>query len=84
LEINNAIVNSFNNYFVSIADRITENTADQDSITNSINLMKKSATNRCPTINWSYTTTAEVKRIIKSQKRKTQVDMKTFQLKYSK
>ena len=66
LEINNvkvtnqyAIVNSFNNYFVSIADKITENLKsnidDQDSITNSINLMNKSATNQCPTINWSYT-----------------------------
>ena len=40
-----AIVNSFSNYFVSIAVKITENLksniADEDSITNSINLMKK-------------------------------------------
>jgi hypothetical protein len=68
------IVNSFYNYFVSITDKITENLnskiADQDSMTNSINLMKKSATNRCPIINWSYTSTAEVKRIIKSLKSK--------------
>jgi hypothetical protein len=58
-----AIVNSFNNYFVSIADKITENLkrnmADQDSITNSVNLMNKSATNLCPAINWSYTSTAD-------------------------
>jgi hypothetical protein len=61
-------------YFVSIADKITENLksniADQDSIKNSINLINKSATNLCPTINWSYTLTAEVKRIIKSLKSK--------------
>jgi hypothetical protein len=81
LEINNVkvtnqdtIVNSFNNYFVSVADKITENLksniADQDSITNPINLTKQSATNRCPIINWSYTSTAEVKRIIKYLKSK--------------
>jgi hypothetical protein len=68
------IVNSFYNYFVSITDKITENLksniADQDSITNSINLVKKSSTDQCPIINWSYTWTAEVNRIIKSLKSK--------------
>jgi hypothetical protein len=69
-----AIVNSFNNYFVYIADKISENLkrniADQDSTTNSINLMKKSATNQCPIKNWPYISTAEVDRIIKSLKSK--------------
>jgi hypothetical protein len=55
-------------------DKVTENlksnVADQHSIKNSINLMNKSATNQCPTINWSYTSTAEVERIIKYLKSK--------------
>jgi hypothetical protein len=81
LEINNvtvtsqdAIVNSFNNYFVSMAGKIPENLknniANHDNIMNPINLLKESTTNRCPIINWSYTSTAEVNRIIKSLKSK--------------
>jgi hypothetical protein len=68
----NAISNSFNKYFVSIADMITENlvsnTLDPGNIMNSIKLMKKHFTNQCPKINWSYTSTVEVNRIIKSLK----------------
>jgi hypothetical protein len=70
----NAIENSFNKYFASIADKITENlesnTPDQGNIMNSIKLMKKNFTNQCPKIIWPYTSTVEVNRIIKSLKSK--------------
>jgi hypothetical protein len=70
----NAIANSFNKYFVSIADKNTENlesnTPNQGNIMNPIKLMRKNFINHCPKINWSYTSTAEVNRIIKSLKSK--------------
>jgi hypothetical protein len=82
----NAIANSFNKYFVSIADKNTEklesNAPDQGNIMNPIKLMRKNFTDQCPKINWSYTWTAEVNRFIKSLK--TLVDMKIFRLEYSK
>jgi hypothetical protein len=70
----NAIANSFNKYFVSIADKNTENlesnTPDQGNIMNPIKLMRKNFADQCPKINWSCTSTAEVNRIIKYLKTK--------------
>jgi len=68
-----SFVNSFNNYFLTVADKITSNIKnDKTSLNcnNTIHCLHKNFKLPCPNIKLKYTTLKEIEKIIKSLKSK--------------
>jgi hypothetical protein len=57
---------TFNNYFLSVADLLNNNNKGYDNNTNPIHYLQNYFTKPINQINWKYTTTHEIEKIIKS------------------
>jgi hypothetical protein len=62
----NLIAETFNKYFLSIANFISSGKNNHENVQNSIKYLTDNSSWPVPNINWQYTSTTEIEKIIKS------------------